>query len=205
MERQGDLSSCLPSCCWGRVWLSACSEEAERHCWEQSLSTEQSQRSAPLDTFDLHISIRFHIRTPAFPQLAPAPFPPNWPATLNREAHRKVLLAAWRRCTNTWQHNRAVFSDIITISCSVLAITVGKKHTFRDTWSTVNVPQVRRLIFSSLPNWLLYFKGALLICLCWASTCGIVPSAPDVLICSLEVWKPSQAVGLGTARAMALL
>lgn len=73
------------------VWLSACSEEAERHCREQSLSTEQSQRSAPLDTFDLHISIRFHIRTPAFPHLAPAPCPPNWPSRLKREAHRKPL------------------------------------------------------------------------------------------------------------------
>lgn len=61
-EAERPFSPRLPSCCWrprGR-------RPAGRRRRGEPLSTERSRRSAPLDTFDQHISIRFHIRTPAF-------------------------------------------------------------------------------------------------------------------------------------------
>lgn len=42
---------------------------------ERSLGCEESQPAVLLNSFDLHISIKFHIRTPAIFWTAPAPWP----------------------------------------------------------------------------------------------------------------------------------
>lgn len=87
-EAERPFSPRLPSCCWrprGR-------RPAGRRRRGEPLSTEPSRRSAPLDTFDQHISIRFHIRTPAFAQLAPASYPCDWPKWEVRRKMRSKFL-----------------------------------------------------------------------------------------------------------------
>ena len=170
---------CVCQAVVGPVYLSACSEEAESHCWEQSLSTEQSQRSAPLNTFDLHISIRFHIRMPAFPQLAPAPLPSQLASqaeeggTLGNDS--EVLLPP-KIDAQTHGNIIELWADIIIITCSVLALTIT--------------------CFLNYASLLL----VLLICPCWAPACGFI--APLHMGSSTEVSRSkknlAQAVGLGT-------
>lgn len=90
-EAEQPFSPRLPSCCWRQRGR----RPAGRHRGGEPLSTERSRRSAPLDTFDQHISIRFHIRTPAFAQLAPASYPRDWPKwEVRRKMQSKFLFSS---------------------------------------------------------------------------------------------------------------